>query len=39
VRAPRRVHGAELGVLIFSLILPATHLYMMQTAAKKNQGH
>jgi len=32
--APDRVHGAESGLLLFSLIVAASHVYMALTAAR-----
>lgn len=35
--APQSVHGAELGVVLFSVIVTAAHLFVLKTAQKAAQ--
>jgi hypothetical protein len=33
---PDKVHGAEIGLLLFSIIVAATHLWVLSRAARTN---
>jgi hypothetical protein len=35
--APDRVHGAEIGLLLFSVIVAVAHLWMLRTAVRVHQ--